>query len=141
MNRRTRPAARVIARVELVNAMSMVPIPGRVKSGRSTILWISNWCIGSAMPPRSPSIVFTVVGAEILGRTPFPGGFRAHRLGGPQGQPNRDDEAHQDPNDRSPRLRPGDRIDRKAEPHPHEPPAQKQAQQAIAVAMRLSTVV
>src|ERR1700740_3278896 len=103
----------LIAMVELVNDMSIVPIPGRVKSGRSTILWISNWCIGSAMPPRSPSIVFTFVRAEVLGRTPFPGRFRAHRPGGPQGQPDRDAEAHQDPDDCSPRLRPGDRIDRK----------------------------
>src|ERR1700756_1390236 len=140
MKAMTSPAAMVIASVELVNAMSMVPIPGRVMSGRSTILWISNCCIGSAMPPRTPSNVF-VVRAEILGRTPLPGGLDAHLPRRTDGQPDGDDEAHQDPDDHSEGTRLGEPIDRRAESQSHEDTAQEQADQTIAVAMRLGAVV
>src|SRR5471030_533962 len=64
-------AAAIIATTELVIDISRAPSPGTRTRGRSTTLWIRNWCIGSmaAIGSNVLSIVVVIQGRR-LGRGP-----------------------------------------------------------------------
>src|SRR5690606_31070628 len=136
-----RPAAISIDSTELVIDMSTAPRPGSVTAGRSTTLWISNWCIGSAMPSRVPLLFVRVVEGQVLGRPPLLRRLGGHPLGRANGHPNRNTEAQQDPGDHPPWRRLEDDVEARPEADPHEHAAQQHAHQAIAVAGRLRAVV